>query len=500
MLEKIKSLLFKNTSTRQTIAKNTFWLTVSNFGGRLVRAVIIIYAARVLGANGWGVFSYAITLIAFLTLFSDVGISPILNREISRTDDPAKRSRILSTSFFLKIFLLGICVLIVIFIAPRLSTVSGANAILPLISLVLIFDTLREFGFTICRALEKMEWDAGLFLLTNLAIVVFGFVFLYIAPTVKSFTYGYVVGTGIGAVAMFYVLRKNFAGLIKHFSGGLIKPILTSAWPFAIAGVLGMLLTNTDILLVGWMRSVEEVGFLSAVNRIIQLLYLVPSVLAVSLLPTFARLAGKDNAKMRRAMERAVSIILLAGIPLAIGGFILGVPIIKTIFGDAYAPGIAAFKILSLTLPLGFLGTILSYAIFAFDQQRKLIVFSTIGGVLNVVLDLLLIPPFGITGSAWATFGAMLASNSYLWWQMNKINSFQVFVQLKKIVFAAVVMGFASLLLLDLGINVFVIITTAGALYFSILYLLKEPVIDEVRFVLGQKNAPPSEERVSASP
>lgn len=68
MLKRIKSFLFENQTVRQTVAKNTFWLTVSNVGGRLLRAVIIIYAARVLGAGEWGAFSYAITLAAFLTV------------------------------------------------------------------------------------------------------------------------------------------------------------------------------------------------------------------------------------------------------------------------------------------------------------------------------------------------------------------------------------------------------------------------------------------------
>ena len=84
MLQKLKSFLFTNTSTRQTIAKNTFWLAISNIGGRLLRSIVIIYAARVLGANGWGVFSYAISLATFLTIFIDFGINAILIKESSQ--------------------------------------------------------------------------------------------------------------------------------------------------------------------------------------------------------------------------------------------------------------------------------------------------------------------------------------------------------------------------------------------------------------------------------
>ena len=81
MWQKIKSFLFENKTAKQTVAKNTVWLSISNFGGRLFKAAIIIYAARMLGAAGYGVFSYAVTLAGFFTLFVDPGINSVLIRE-----------------------------------------------------------------------------------------------------------------------------------------------------------------------------------------------------------------------------------------------------------------------------------------------------------------------------------------------------------------------------------------------------------------------------------
>lgn len=60
MFAKIKSLPLKNKTLRQTVLKNTFWLAFLNIGGRLLRAIVIIYSARVLGAAEWGAFNYAI--------------------------------------------------------------------------------------------------------------------------------------------------------------------------------------------------------------------------------------------------------------------------------------------------------------------------------------------------------------------------------------------------------------------------------------------------------
>ena len=218
MLKKVKALLFHNTSFRQTVAKNTFWLGVSNIGGRLLRAIIIIYAARVLGAEGWGAFSYAITFVAFLTIFTDSGINAIVTREAAKGTSREEQDELLGTALRLKLVLLALGVILVIFLGPILTKVESAIPLLPIVSLVLIFDTLREFGFSVIRARERMEWEAMLFLFTNLALVGFGFFFLLIRPSALGFTYAYTLGTGLGMAATFIFLRRDLPNPFRFFS------------------------------------------------------------------------------------------------------------------------------------------------------------------------------------------------------------------------------------------------------------------------------------------
>ena len=114
MIQKITAFLFKNQSVRQTIAKNSFWLSFGEIAGRVIRAAIIIYAARVLGAAGWGAFSYAISLAGFFTIFSDFGVSSILTREAAKND--TFRLKYLSTIFFIKLILAAITLILIIFV------------------------------------------------------------------------------------------------------------------------------------------------------------------------------------------------------------------------------------------------------------------------------------------------------------------------------------------------------------------------------------------------
>ena len=101
MWQKIKSFLFENKTAKQTVAKNTVWLSISNFGGRIIKATIIIYGARVLGAAGYGVFSYAVTLAGFFTLFVDPGINAVLVREGAKAT-PGSDKSLFATTLIMK--------------------------------------------------------------------------------------------------------------------------------------------------------------------------------------------------------------------------------------------------------------------------------------------------------------------------------------------------------------------------------------------------------------
>jgi len=485
---RVRAFLFKNQTNKQTVAKNSFWLTVSNFGGRLVKAGVIVYGARVLGTSGWGVFSYAITLAGFLTLFMDPGLNNIIMREIGRSDDE-KRRAIFSTTFAMKIILLLAGVAVVLFIAPHFSTLAGAKELLPIVAMILGLDTLREFLTSYARGMERMEFDAAIFLLTNFGILVLGFIFLALAKTPASLAWAYVGGDILGIALAVFITRTFFKKIGHYFSSKLIVPIFQSAWPFAVTSALALLLTNTDILIISWIKTASDVGIYASAIRIIQVLYLVPTIFQFSTLPLFARFANKDNERFRTALEKTIGLIFLASFPLAIGGAILGTGIMSFVFGAAYASGGASFKILAIGLIFDFPAVVISSAIFAYNKQKSLIIASAIAGAINVAFDIILIPHWGINGSSTATLLAQIASNWYLWHIMKKINYFSVLPSLKKIGAASVIMAIAIGALYFFHSGVIMAIIVGALVYFGTLRLLREPLLIEIKRVLMRARA-----------
>ncbi|TRZ64386.1 MAG: hypothetical protein D4Q79_01670, partial [Spirochaetia bacterium] len=152
MIKKIKDLLFQNRTSKQTVVKNVVWLSLSQVVGRLIRGLFIIFAARLLGASEYGVFSYALGLAGFFTLFADLGINSILTKEASR--EPERASSYFATSFWIKIFLVFFAVLLVIFVAPYFSKIESIETLFYFVALLTIFDNLREFFNAYFRAKE----------------------------------------------------------------------------------------------------------------------------------------------------------------------------------------------------------------------------------------------------------------------------------------------------------------------------------------------------------
>jgi len=88
----------KNSGTKQTIAKNTFWMAVAEGITRFLKLFLIIYVARILGATEYGKFTFALAFVSLFAIFSDFGISQITTRELAQKK--GKRKRISQYSFF----------------------------------------------------------------------------------------------------------------------------------------------------------------------------------------------------------------------------------------------------------------------------------------------------------------------------------------------------------------------------------------------------------------
>lgn len=483
-LSRIKIFLGENRTTKQTILKNTFWLSSSEIVGRLFKAAIVIYAARILGAAGFGTFSYVMGLASLLTAFSDLGMSSIVVREGAK--NPQLRARYFSTALGLTSLLALASAFIIIFGAPLITKIPISHTLVIIVALVFVFDIMRGLvGSAIFRAQEKMEGEALVTIVTQLIIVSAGFYLLTRFHSPEGFALAYAVGSATGLLLALYLVRGYIRQFIARFEKALIKPILSASIPMSLATILGVVMINTDIVLLGWLTDATDVGLFAAAQRPITLLYAIPSLIAASIFPALARFAEKDQNRFRLLNEKSIVAVLLFALPLAVGFLLAGREIVHFLYGSAYSPAILTIKILAITLITMFPMSMLNNGIFAYNKQKFLVKVGAVGVVVNAILDIILIPILGIVGCAIATVGTQLVTSTAIWFKMKQINNFSVIGNLKKIIVATLFMGLVITGLIQIGLHILPVIILAAVIYFGTLVLLKEKLFSDLRSILA---------------
>ncbi len=477
-MEKIKKFLFSNITTRQTIIKNTFWIGISVTASKIIRSIVIIYAARILGADHYGLFTYTLSLAAIFSIFSDIGLSGLLTRELSKKDD----LKFTSTAFVIKLSLIIFASLLIFLVGPEITKFEEAKQLMGTVAILIAFDSLRGFIYSVARAKNKMQIEAGLEVLTEVLITTSCLIMLFNNPSALSLATGYMIGGGLGLIISFIFLKKYFSGIYKNFEVTNVNKIISSAAPFALMGIFGVLMTNIDSVILGFFGDAKSLGLYGASQRPISLLYLIPGFLYTSLFPIMSKLAGqeaKDNISL--LIKKSVSLSMGIALPLVFGGIILAYPIISVAFGQEFVGSVTTFQILLLTLIPIFPGMVLSNIIFAENKQKIFIKSSLIGAITNVTLDIIFIPILGIVGSAIATVVAQILTNGIILNEVNKNYKIDILKNIKKMFISVLIMSIFVLILKYFMVPLLIIIPLSALIYTGFLFLFKEELLKDIK-------------------
>jgi O-antigen/teichoic acid export membrane protein len=296
-------------------------------------------------------------------------------------------------------------------------------------------------------------------------------------PTPYTLAFAYMIGNGIGLVAMGIAVRRYVRNVLTHIKYSLILPILRSSWPFTIMGAFGILMTNIDSVIIGHFTNAETLGLYGAAQRPISLLYIIPGFLNISFLPIISRFASEQKNRMQHLVQKTVALALCIGLPITVGGILIAKPFINVAFGYEYIGAVLTFQLLLVSLLFSFPGSMLSDVMLAENKQNVLIRSSILGAITNVILDLLLIPRFGIAGSAIGTICAQLVANGIFFIEARKMYRFHLVRNLWKTIIASVVMGVFTWFLLFASLPLILIIPLAGVMYIAVLLVLKDSLV-----------------------
>ena len=479
MLNWIKNNLFVHRSLGQVLVKNVFWLMSGEAVSRVVRAGVVIYAARILGAASYGAFAFATAIANFLAILSDFGVTPILSREIAR--DPERKKYHLLHGVLLKAGLLFINVVAVLLIIPQFVTLEESKMLFPLLAVMLVFDSARDLIMAVLRAMERMELEAGVKIFSNLLIAGVGLYFLKVFATSYSLMGAYVIGGGLGFVLALLLLLPFLEKKKVIISRASLRAMLSSSWPLAILALIGTVLLSTDVVMLGWLSSPEEVGFYAAAQRPIILFYMFFGLVGSALFPVIMRLSKEGVLpKLRRIAEVGMRTNLAVALPMVVGGFLLREQIILLLYEIPYLAAISSFTILLFTFIAMVPSGVLTNFIIAYDMQRRFFKFSIFTAIFNILLNFTLVPIFGIVGAACATLSSQILISFFLIRSARKIIRFNPLQKSLKIFLAALIMGGSIVLLQTVVSSVLALIGIGMIIYIAVLLVLREGLVADM--------------------
>lgn len=391
------------------------------YGTRLAMAVIglatTVIVARALGPDGRGAYALAIAIGAVSIQFGHVGLHAANTYFVAR--EPQQIGVLVGNS-----------------LAVGLAIGGGGAALLALV-FVLAPGAAPVTGVLLGLALIRIGPNLGALLLRNILIGagdIRGFNISELGPQIVAIAaLGVLVALGADQPAVIFapVLGAGVLGLL--WSGERVRRRLTekvtvswtvfkrtAAYGVKVWGAAlgGFLIVRSDLFVLGYMRGDADVGVYSVAAAIANALLLLPIAVSQVLFPRLS--ANRDDRDRAAATRKVLLVVGLAMLPLVGGAIALASPAIEIAFGDEFAAAAGPTRILALSvIPLA-LVTVLMQLQAARGLPWIVVWIWAAAVVLNIGLNIALIPSLGIEGAAWASlisYGAAAAAHGTAAWR-----------------------------------------------------------------------------------
>jgi O-antigen/teichoic acid export membrane protein len=210
------------------------------------------------------------------------------------------------------------------------------------------------------------------------------------------------VGEGLAAILLLWWLGPQARRLPVQIRKDVIQPLVPRAGALVLSALLGIVIYNASFIFLRIMQGPAAVGYYNAAYTLVTFFLNVGTAYSLTLLPQLTRL-HQVRTEQVRLYHDAMAHVFAAGLPVALGGSLLAGPIIGLLYGPAYAPASGPFLLLVWSIPLCLLRDVPLMALQAAGREGKILRVTLLAAVLNLGLNAVLIPRWGIAGAAVAT-------------------------------------------------------------------------------------------------
>src|SRR6202012_2945478 len=205
------------------------------------------------------------------------------------------------------------------------------------------------------------------------------------------------------ALQLVLALRRGRLGLFG--ARGLWRPLARVGMPLAIGGVLVLSYARIDQLLILEINGARDAGLYAAVYRILEQAGFFPLTVATTLLPMVAAAHPADPLRVRRFFQTAFDYLAMGSLPALGFALVASVQAVTFLFGSDFKDAAPALPILMGAFVVICFGYLSGNMVVVLKQQRRYMVNAAVGLVVNIGLNLILLPRYGFLAAAWVTLG-----------------------------------------------------------------------------------------------
>ncbi len=385
-----------------SIKKNTFYNTIKTLSTIVFPLITFPYISRVLHAEYVGKLNFGNSIVSYFTLIATLGITTYAVRECSKVRaDKVQLSRIASQIFSINIITTIVSYMLLAFSLLFWAKLDGYEALIIIQSISIICTSIGADWLN--TAMEDFRYITIRTFLFQLIALVSMFIFIhrpehYIIYAAISL----ISSSGGNIVNIFY--RKRYCSV--RFTMRMdwkyhLKPIL-----LLFAMMLSQTVNNNiDTTVLGLVKGDIAVGLYSAANKMYTVVNQVSASIVWVVMPQLTTgFAAKDYTQINKLLRYGAGFFIDFNLPCIIGIICLAPEILQFVAGDEYIPAAWCLRILSIGLGFSLLtGLYTNMILLSSGREKRALIACTVSALVNVILDFIFIPHFGINAAASTT-------------------------------------------------------------------------------------------------
>jgi len=452
------------------LTKNTVLLTITQLISKILSFILIIFIAKHLGDVGLGKYSFVLAFTGLFVIFSDIGLNQLTIREVARNKNKA-RKYLINVSL-IKLFLSILTFGLIFFVINLMNYPQETTLAVYIIGLSVILHSFAQMFHSIFRAFERMEFESIAVITERVVVFGLGVWVLILGYGLIEVVFAVLIGSIINVLISLYITIKKVIKPIISIDWKSWKNLMQEALPFGLVGVFVMIYFQIDTVMLSIMKGDATVGWYNAAYKLIFALQIFPVSFVGSLFPIISRFYVSSKDSLKIAYEKSFKYLFIVGLPIAVSTTLLGDKIILFIYGKEFVHSIIALKILIWVATFMFITYLFGTVLGSINKQTAIAKVCGINALINIFLNILLIPRFSYVGASVATVATEAVGFLLLFFYISK--HFYTLPLLKltvKPIIASLSIGLFISYFKD--INLLLLIILAIILYFALLYLLK---------------------------